>query len=257
MNYTDDDLSALLDGELDSIAATALREALSNDPELADRLEQLAFADSIVKNTYQEIDSEPLPKSVIDLLAGEDETHSNVVNLSRSFWSSRPLQIAAAAVLTLGVFIGSPFLKQTRPDLFAEAIAIGPIGTPSALESILSNSASAVTHHLNNDQADGKALVEITPVLSFQSTDGGWCREYTVATDIKAARALACRAENQWQIVLSSLEQSVTKAGDYATASTVTSAAFDEFIDNKIVGVPLSADLEHQLIENNWEATIR
>lgn len=253
--YANDDLNALLDGELGPVEAKKLREALVEDTALAERLEQLAFADTIIKTTYQAIDSEPLPQSVIKLLADNVAEESNVLVLKRPSWSSRPVQIAAAMILGLGAIMGSSLLRQATPDVYVYATTVGPIDKHSGLNSILSDNTSSVSHQLGNGDIGPESAVAIMPVLSFKSTMGDWCREYTVTSYTKSARTLACMQGEQWQIVLTSIEQSSSQPNEYATASTVTSASFDARVDSLIVGEPLSANQEKKLINDNWEKT--
>jgi len=253
--HTDNDLSALLDGELDSASAKKLREALANDVALAERLEHLAFVDSLVKTSYQAIDSEPLPQSIVNLMADDVIEESNIVPINRSAWSSRPMQFAAAVLISFGVVMGTSLLKQPLPDVYTQAVTVGLIDARSPLNSILNNSASAVPNQLSSGNANGESVVAITPVLSFKSAVGDWCREYTVKSYTAGARTLACARDNQWQIVLTSIEQSASAPNQYETASTVTSAAFDAHVDSLIVGEPLSADQESELIGSDWTKT--
>jgi len=250
--YADDDLNALLDGELDSVNAKNLRNAMVEDTALAERLEQLALADSILKTTYQEIDSEPLPDSVIDLLSSDAVEESNVVPLRRLNWPSRPIQIAAAMLLSVGLVAGTAQLRSPTPNVYAMATTVGAVDPQSALNSVLSGSNSAVSYPLSNEDSGGESVAAIMPVLSFKSTMGDWCREYTVMSYAKSARSLACNQGGQWQIVLTSAEQSTLPSDEYTTASTVSSAEFDKRIDSLIVGEPLSADQEATMIESGW-----
>jgi len=252
VTYADEDLNALLDGELGSADAKMLREALANDTALATRLEQLALADSIVKTTYQAIDSEPLPQSVLELLVDEPDEKSNVMVIEPANWRSRHMQVAAAMILGVGVAIGASLLTQTTPDLYAQATTIGPINTQSTLTTILSDSNSAVSHPLSKNNSGNEPVVAVMPVLSFKSSMGDWCREYMVTSYTETARVLACMQDEQWQIVLTSADQVSSRSDDYATASDVTTAGFDTRVDHLIVGDPLSADQESKLIRNNW-----
>ncbi len=257
--YADEDLNALLDGELDSVKANNLREALTNDPALADRLEQLAVADSLVKATYQDINSEPLPASIANLLQEKEPHNDNVMHLKRGALAALPVQIAAAIILSVGLFFGIAPIQQTAPDLYAQATTEGPIPSQSALADILNQRASAVSYPLQDHNADKSQAVAIMPVLSFKSSVGDWCREFTVTTYLESARTLACKQSNAWQIVLASKEINSSSSNGssevYATASTVTSEEFDARVDQLIASEPLSAAQEADLIEADWLST--
>jgi hypothetical protein len=165
------------------------------------------------------------------------------------------MQVAASVVVCVGLFFGTSqlsLLKQAPTDLYALATTQGELDPSGALASILSENASAASYQLKDDNRSDAPSVAITPVLSFKSTIGDWCREFTVTTYVKSGRTLACKQREKWHIVLSSTEQNSSEPGEYSTASTVTSAKFDARVDNLIVGEPLSADQEAILIEKGW-----
>ena len=105
MKISDEQLSAFLDRELPDKEMIQIREALSVDLDLADRLAELAVTDELVRTHASTIDSVPIPDSITRLLKT-----NKVVDLS--WWRRTHQQItehaalAASVALLLGLGFG-------------------------------------------------------------------------------------------------------------------------------------------------------
>ncbi|NND83411.1 MAG: hypothetical protein HKN50_13365 [Gammaproteobacteria bacterium] len=251
MDFTDDKLSAFLDGELSKEEMTVIRELLLNDDHLSDRLERLAFADALIKKQYQTIDARPLPQAIIELLAeGKDAapTVSNVSVLSRFRQQvAMPVQIAAAITLAVATFaLVQPGTQQ--PDYDLQPLASGPVPASTQLHQYLSSTPSSLTR-----SAGAGSERQFTPVLSFKDHDGHYCREFVQVTTEQTNRAVACMEGQQWSIQLVATTGEPREQDEYQTASTLSPETFEEIVNDLVADLPLSHEQELQAIDNGWK----
>lgn len=240
MAYSDEHLSAYLDGELSEDERREIDQALEIDPELFERLEHLRTVDTVLSDTFLDIADEQIPEQIMSLIrSDQNASKGNVVSLSDRDQKLRfqtPFAMAAAAAI--GVFVGAQFLNSasTTPEghFFAGEVADG-----TELFQVLETISSQTEH------------AGITPVLTFASVDGGICREVTS----KNERALACRADGKWTIIAVTHEPRQNEAGTYATASSNASIVFDVLSQQLMADAPLSADAEQSLIDQNWRSS--
>jgi hypothetical protein len=254
--FTDDDelLSAFIDRALPADRVAALKRRLAAEPALARRLQQLERANSAVRDAYAPIAAEPLPQRVLDLIdTAPSTTKSNagVVDLAarRSARGSRfaplPTSLAAGIALAIGLSLG--YLVSSRaptPDaaLIANAGSITP-GTP--LFDVLETTASTTPREIERG-------VTATPVFTFRSVDGNYCRQVDIASERGGGEAVACRRDGRWRFeAVSFTAAATTTNGEFRPASG-RSSAIDAVIDERIEGDPLDAASEAALIEQSW-----
>jgi hypothetical protein len=247
--YTDDELlSALLDGVLSPDEAAQLEHRLEREPKLLARFEALERANTVVRDAYAGVVDEPLPQKLLDLLGAEKD---NVVPLAarrspeprRSFVS--PTALAASIALAIGVALGVALAPGRQAfdaiDLAAEGGAVAP---GSALFEMLEGVPSAESRELS-------AGVTATPVVTFGTADGGYCREVDVASTAGTTQMLACRRDGAWRLAHTSYVASAATDGVFRPA-TGPSPAIDVAIDELIDGAPLDAAAERELIGSGW-----
>jgi hypothetical protein len=248
--FTDDEmLSALLDGALSPEDSARLEQRLDREPALRARLDALARANTAVRDAYAGVVDEPLPKELLTLLGAERVSADNVVPIgsrqpseSKSFM---PLALAASIALAFGVALGiliSP--NRPSPDAIALAAAMGAVAPSTVLFDVLERAPSAESRELS-------AGVSATPVLTFGTADGGYCREVDLASTAGTTQMLACRRDGAWRLVHTSYVVNSTTDGVYRPASG-PSPALDTAIDELIDGAPLDAAAERALIESGW-----
>lgn len=245
MHYTDEQLSAFLDGELAKQDLEAIEKALKSDAELARRLEALANVDETLQMVFDPLLEAPVPDRITSLLEQHDKTVQNdndkkVVSLSehRHKKSGWHFPAAIAASLLAGFFGAQSLNTSGQPVSFpAGMIATGPVNSSSALYAALSEVPS------------GQSQNGIRPVLSFQSTEGHLCREFTA----QKSRALACHNDQGWTVISQTYAPDNAQKGGYATASSHSTEAFDSLVDSLMKGEVLSVDMEKTLIEKKWQ----
>ena len=254
--FTDDELlSSLLDGALSPADAVRLQQRLEREPELRARFEAFERANTTVRDAYAGVVNEPLPKELLDLLARENATGDNVVPLAarpmrerRSFTLTTAL--AASIALALGIALGILVAPgRGVPDVIELAAQGGAVAPGTALFEVLEGVPSAETREL-------AAGVAATPVLTFGTADGAYCREVDVASSEGTTQMLACRRDGAWRLAHTSYVVSVSTDGVFRPASG-PSPAIDAAIDELIDGAPLDAAAERELIGNAWDDAAR
>jgi hypothetical protein len=249
-NWTDEQLSAFLDGELPVQETDELAKALENDTQLAARMERLESANTAYLNAVGEIDRRPLKaglKTTIDAPSG-----AQVVPLPRRSVAAFVMEHRAiAAALVCAVAVASVMSTSMKPGT-ADPLATGADGyiiASSPLHRVLETGRTGDGAPVTDDAT-------ATPRLTFASVDGGFCRQFDLTTATSAASAIACRDDGGWrpQVVAYGLTKS---SGDYRTASAERSPALEAFMDEHMDGAPVNAKEEALLLQAGWARTQR
>jgi len=240
--FTDQHLSAYIDGELSEELTRALREALTHNVELADRLRALEQANQTFLSAHSEVSEEPIPQYLLDIIEDAPplaDDADKVISLPTRPTSARAwiMPLAACLVLAIGVGLGtrmSPSSTQGAPDM----ILAGSVAQDSKLHQFLETVPSG---HTQDD---------LTAVLSFASVDGGYCRELATSK----SRSVVCRAPDQarWTVLASVADDAQSLNGVYIPASANPARAVEQVVDQLMVGIPLSSEAESKLIAVEW-----
>ncbi|KJS08810.1 MAG: hypothetical protein VR73_04315 [Gammaproteobacteria bacterium BRH_c0] len=235
MTYSDQQLSAFLDSELDEHEMAALREALAMDEALADRLAELALVDTVVASAYATIDHRPVPEAVTTLLSpatGAD----NVVALpvwQRLRRSLQPQYAIAASLALLAVFGIARLIPDASQTDWQNVAAV------------LETAPSGISHPLDADTA-------IKPRLTYKNRDGDYCRQFQLARSNGTEESIACRKDDQWQRVTTVYLPAVNDDAEYSAASG--GSGLDAILDQSIADGPFDAQTEESLISSDWSA---
>ncbi len=242
MNFTDQQLSAYLDGELPEAEARVLEAALRTDAALRDALARLQNVDIVLTETLGDIIDEPVPEHIAALVADPEpapaapEARRSVISLSawRKRMSGLTMPVGLAASLMVGLIVGGQFSDLSVQE--AESVMIaGEVDPGSALYAVLETAPSGAT------------VSGLSPTLSFTS-ETGVCREISAPSQ----RALACRAASVWTVLVVTHQTPSNAGAGYQTASAETSILFDVLADQLMTGPPMAADIEAARIENGW-----
>jgi hypothetical protein len=244
MTITDEQLSAFIDGELSPVVMKEIAAAIDSDPKLKRRVEGLAASDAILKHAYSAIDDTPMPAAVTALLAEPASTTGNVFALKRpaplARWSM-PLvaSIALGAGFALGLMIVEPGRMAPSGGLMIAA-AISPA---DALHAALDQTPSGETTTIKGGR-------EAAMILTFMSSGGDYCREFTLEVETNKSRAIACREDGRWSVKLAAAESGV--GSGYVTAASAVSTAFDAGAETLGAGKPLDRATEQELLQKKW-----
>jgi len=259
MDIGNETLSAYLDGEVTAEDREAVELALARSPELAERLQRLDAANAHASAVFREIDARPLPEAVTDMLAApamekaaepRDGLGARLRRLMAP--AARPWAMPAAAALALvigyigGQMSGGPGTDPARTALLEHAA--GVVAESHPLYSVLQSSGSGESRAL----AEGDAL-QATPMLSFRTDEGRYCRELAVTGASRASRGVFCRSqEGAWHV---ETMVAAAPAGDgYRPASLEAPPAVEQTVDRLIAGAPLDSEAEADAITRGWES---
>ena len=237
MIYSDEQLCAFLDGELNDTEASAIRDALAEDEAMADRLAELASVDTVISETYGAINREPLPEHINTVISGQHRDPSVGVSAitaakhrrGRGRWLA-----AVAATVVLGM--ATLFTIFTNHPA-SNARHWGEVAT--VLETRASGTHIPVTGGLT-----------IEPRLTFRNREGSYCRLFTLSGDGESRENLACRESGQWQPV-ATVQIEAGDATLYRPASG--GSPLDALVDRALAEGPYDREQEADLIGSGWE----
>jgi hypothetical protein len=245
MTFSDENLSAYADGELDEATRAALEAAMAADPVLARRVARHRALRARVQDAFAPVLTEPVPERLLAAARGPGsaERADNVIAFQarpRPRWSW-PQWGAMAACLIAGLLLG--------PLLLRPSAAPTPLATSGGRVLASGVLARALSQQLSSAQPVS-APVEIG--VSFRARDGGYCRTF-VLRETQSLAGLACRAGTAWQVV--TLAQSTTPGaagGGYRQAASALPPAVARTLDDLIAGEPLDAASEAAAREHGW-----
>ena len=249
MRYSDEQLSAYLDGELLPEERQEIDQAGRTDADVAARLKELQQTDEMVRRAAASIDDRPLPAAVQALLEEPAGGADNVVSLAERR-SARPAlgwvsALAASIALVVGFGAGSQF--GTDDTATSPLRMTGPVADGSPLFNVLEDGVSATDHALDDD-------LSVRPVATFKAQSGQYCREFDIFAPDAATRAVACRTDGAWRVTIAIAgTASSGSTGTYTPATGGTEAALDRYLNALIDGAALGAEEEAALIRKNWQ----
>ncbi|TAN53861.1 MAG: hypothetical protein EPN19_08665 [Betaproteobacteria bacterium] len=246
MKYSDDDLMAYVDGELDAESAAAIAAALALDAALADRVARQRELRRAVHAAFEPVLAEPMPQRLIASARGVPVAPVRARRWSGFEWG------AMTASLAIGAVLGAVFLYQAQ-DL---APRIGPAADWVADETGLRARgalALALTQQLAATQAPD-APVKVGS--SFVATTGEYCRSFTFAPSAATARlgGLACRRSGAWRLLaVAEADRPGGAPERYRQAGAAVPAPVLRAIEDRIQGNALDADAERAARQRGWE----
>jgi negative regulator of sigma E activity len=252
MTFSDEQLMAYADGELDGDLRAQIETALASDAKLA---AMVAAHQALRQRLRSELDatlSEPIPERLLAALRAPTMTSSagdNVVELRsrspnsitepRQKWSLREWG-AMAATLTLGISLGLFALNQN--DQMLVTVRAGNLVAQGKL-------ASALTEQLASTQSGGDAVQIGT---SFNSRAGDYCRTFVVPQRQTLA-GLACYRDAAWRVqALTEIKSGGADSANYRQAGSAMPAAIAALVNEEIADEPLDADAEAAARTAQW-----
>jgi hypothetical protein len=250
-NFSDEELIAFLNGELDEARAERLVLDLENDAGLVDRLERLDPLSAEIKAAYDDVLAMPVPDRLRGAVLGlqEEMRTDNVVSFAaakaekerrRFRW---PEFAAMAASLAVGLVIGGQSSILGPSGKGADAIIIasgdGPTVAP-AVAQFLAAKAGGETQ-----QIAGLGLARAS--ISFRDGEDRLCRQFSIDAKATATDGVACLADGQWAVA--AIGTRSIEGGDIRTASGDASPAVLAAVDAMIVGDPLDAGAEKAALD--------
>ena len=264
-NIPDEDLMAFADGALPATEHARIEALLTSDLNLRDRLQPFVVSRAVLAEAFSEPMHLQIPDRLIKTVLNSPISPASATRLPAK---SRPIArlvdglndllfsvgpqfgyaFAVSALLATGAGLGwfAAHRSMTPGGFVQTASLTGEIVADPALARVLETGPSGAAA-----LADGQ--ISIKPVLTFQSQDGKFCREYDLATEAgKHLSGFACRQSGgAWHVVFQA--ESKAAASGYETAggaSPALEAAIEKFSD----GGRIEAADEAALIAKGWGA---
>lgn len=237
--WDDAQIHAFVDGELEASLAAKLAADCQHDAGLAARIARQRHLLTRLHAEFSAVLEEPVPERLRQALspAPHAVTPLGAARAPRAR-PSTPWWGALAASVVIGIMVG--WLMPRGAGLPIEA-ADGGLLARGALD-------AALSEQLSTDDATASG---VQVALSFRSTDGTWCRSFS----LQGIDGLACRSATGWRVeVLSPSATSGTVAGDaYRQAGTPLSSAVLQAISARQSGDTLTSDEERALRDRQWQ----
>lgn len=259
--FTDEELMAYADGELDAAEAKAVETAAEQDPEIAARIALFNDSRAILREAFGKTLDEPVPQRLKDLLAdpparaarndaANDRSTGKVIPL-RAPAAARPrwrtyVPLAAAALVVLGV--GLNMNRVTGPQTNGPtdvALASKPL-----LDKALEESPSGVPVAMSGQ--------EVLPVSTLRSAGGVWCREFETRVieggTVKKSRGIACREEEgHWAMRVIAATGDPQAGGDSGGYQTASGGEGPRFADTIGTHTTLTPAQEAEQLQKKWQ----
>jgi hypothetical protein len=251
-SWSDEELSAFLDGALAPAEASALRTALEEDTVLAARLSDLAAVQAALGEAFNQPLQEQTPprfQAILDA-AFPAPPADNIVALSQRRQEKPKLPtpqrwrtpLAAGLALVIGAVGGAQFTRSDRSHEIAQ-LEVGVIAPGNPIFSALETRPSAELVKIT-------ATDVVRPVLTFKDAQGRVCREFEMASSASMAIGVACRGATAWrlEILLPAADRPSDGQG-YVEASGFDSTALDAVLARLGAGAPLDAAEEAAVLK--------
>ncbi len=234
--FTDEQLSAFLDGELDNEQNSAIDAAAGDDPALRDRLEALALIDDRLRPAFGETLAQRVPERFESLLA---TPQGDARRTSWLAWFSPALATPIAAALVIGMLGGWLLTGQERAGFSAGET--GALVARGDLAEALDSAASGETVQTG--------LGPMRVRLSFVSSDATACRQFHLGRQ----EALACLGDDGWTIDTLAPAPANVFADSYRMANGDVAAGVASAIERRGVATVLAGEEETDAIRSGWQ----
>lgn len=266
-DVSDEMLMAFADDALDGAERAAVLAYLSGHPDARERVAMFALTRNRLIQLLNERLVEPVPERLLATIMGTQADPAAagqgparrparlwdaVAASLGGFFSRASLGLSAASLAlgaVAGIVVGTHMSARGTPGEALVALRGGAIVADGALAAALETSAGDKPATFAS--ADGAATW--TPVLTFESQDGRFCRQYALSAGSSGqSAALACRAATgHWRI-----EASLTLSQAGGTALVRPSGRTGE-IEDKVAGMikgdAIVGAAEQGLIARHWQ----
>ena len=259
MRFADDVLMAYVDGELDAATRAAIDAALTQDRELAVRIERQRALRHAVHATYEQVLDEPMPRRLLEFASGAIPESDRTTGYARNSRANRFAWLrhwtwfewgSMTASLAIGVLAGGALLGVLRENFTDPGKGLEFVSDGAGLRA-RGALARALSEQLAATQAPG-APVKVG--LSFVSRSGEYCRTFTLERGGAAGRlgGLACRSGGEWRLELVAQDDRPATRGEFRTAASGTPPAVMRALDERIEGSTLDANTELEAQRRGW-----
>lgn len=241
--WSDAQIHAHVDGELDAESSARIAAESLVDPALAARIERQRRLRDQLRAGFSAVLHEPVPQRLQELLSAEIPAASvtslesaRTARAPRRRWAL-PEWGAIAAALVLGTLLGPQLFRNASRLPFEDRR--GSLMATRYLDSALTTQAGGTA---------GQVVIGLT----FRTGSGEYCRTFSLHS---GGTGLACRRGGSWIIEL--LEGGATAAGspEYRMAGSAITPAMLEVIARLGADAALTPEEEQQARAGRWSGT--
>ncbi|WP_338665177.1 hypothetical protein VQH23_08370 [Pararoseomonas sp. SCSIO 73927] len=227
--FSDEELMAFADGELDGARTAAIGAAAGADPALAARIEAHRTSREAVRRAFAGVLEATPPPGLVRAL--EVPPSAAVLPFPARGRSGR-FAVTALAASVAGLALVGGYLSGQRATPSAGLLAAGP-----ALVAAL------------RELPSGEAAGDVRVTASYAVPDGA-CRSFELSPEPSSGigtRGLACNRGAGWRV-----ELAVAHSGGISLANDRAGAAVDAVLDALGAGPAMSAEQEAALRARGW-----
>lgn len=235
--FSDDVLSAYLDGEADDATAKEIDRALENDSALAARLEVMQSNDRLLRDAFAEtLAAKPF------VPAPSEAKVLPFKPRARPQQRLAPWAVAAAATALLAIVIGGRYFWRPEPATAPFAVAAdGTITASPQLAEAVARARGGVPERAGEGT--------LTVALSFVSASGDPCRQFTLTNPSGETAAIACHHGDAWRVA--GLTSRAAENTEFHTAGG-PDTALSSIADQLGFREPMDAAAEAHAIRSGW-----
>jgi len=251
---TDEKLSAFISGDLGADEREEIHRMIDTDDTIAKRVSAFKLADDAVAAAYRGFVDEPVSKKVLALLKERKNGVSSAKALAERSRAILPGLFQQwvgpiTALVALAVGFAAIFFSFANTANEPAMLVAGAIKKDNPLHYVLETTPSA-----NTVQISESGAASITPVLTFRSQSGQYCREFIFVEHQRGYRGAACRENDVWTVRIIVTTGPAADRNALRTAAGPTDQTFNHAMRGLIEGSPLTAKEETDLLNSNWPA---
>ncbi len=207
--FDDTTIIAYVDGELDADTAREVEQQMAVDHAVRVRVERLRAATSLLRGAYNTVLHEDVPTRLVAACLGSESLAEPPERpAARGGWQGWTPSLAMAATVTaLAVGLsGGYILSDWRQEGVVLAASQQQVALNDAIRQTVND---ALENQLSGTpvswaSGDQAITVTVTPLRTYQNSDGQYCREYRQELHQNGARqvreGLSCRTgQDQWE----------------------------------------------------------
>ena len=240
MNKQEDTLllSRYLDGELSTAEQVRLKKRLLAEIDLAEEYRRLKAVNDLLVKSFARNDAKIVPPKIAAMMGPFQLTTSSRNN--NSMW-----QFASAAAVVAAVGL-----------LIIRGWNVSPVGHP-----VIFDQDQLISEALEQTPSSASKWVvledrrKLRPILSFSHENGGWCREYELATAKANWKGIACRSDDTPWITQAIGDHEAIRpvVNKYRPAGADVDGKIGNFVKEHASDIPLSVKQELLLINAGWK----
>jgi hypothetical protein len=232
-DWSDSEVQAFVDGELDAEEAAGFAAQVRLDLALAQRVARERALRAKLAGTFASVLREPIPERLTRAVEGKVSSRTTRRAAPGPLWWS-----AAAAGLLVAWMIGSRMPRTVEGTLVSDDSGLRAGGML----------AEALSQRLS---AEGSKAQGVLISLSFKAGDGRYCRTFSLDSGIDG---LACRRADAWRVEATGRSPTEGAPADdtYRQASSELSPAVMAAISRWRAGDALTREEERLARDSGW-----